>query len=181
MTGAPRQAFTWLGCAAWRGRLRWLGLVALLACEARVNSAAGSMSAEFGVLYGGQVQERDEIPIELDTTKQLQGFRVTRVPAPVQALEVRWELGRPGRGRRAPDSQGRKARPRQVQLGRAHFRPGEPVFEQVLAFSPDDPLGLWNIRVLVGDQVVIDRPFLVFDPIERARRQEAAAGTDAGW
>jgi hypothetical protein len=51
----------------------------------------------------------------------------------------------------------------------------------VLPFSPDDPLGLWNIRVLVGDQVVIDRPFVVYDAIERARRREAAADTDAGW
>jgi hypothetical protein len=166
-------------------RLAWTGFVALAglaACEARGNAAPHSgVRAEFGIFYGGQVQERDEIPFELDAAKQRQGFRLIASLPPKQALEVHWELGRAGRGRRVPDSQGRKARARQVQLGRAHFRPGEPVFEQVLPFAPDDPMGLWNIRVLVGDQVVIDRPFVVFDPVERSRRREAAADSDAGW
>jgi hypothetical protein len=93
---------------------------------------------------------------------------------------VRWELGKPGQGRRVSDSQGRRARPRPVQLGRAHFRSGEPVFEQALAFAPDDPLGLWNIRVLVGDRVVLERPFVVYDPVERARREKAAVEADGG-
>jgi hypothetical protein len=163
-------------------RLGLCAVLALAACEARGNAAShASVSAEFGILYGGQVQERDELPFELDAAKQRQGFRLVQSPPPAQPLEVRWELGRPGRGRRVADSQGRRARPRQVQLGRAHFRPGEAVFEQVLPFEPDDPLGLWNIRVLIGDLVVIDRPFVVFDPNERARLREAAAESDAGW
>jgi hypothetical protein len=163
-------------------RRRWVGLLALAACEAGANNAeVAGVHAQFGVFYGGQVQERDEIPLALDPAKQRQGFRITESPPPIEPLEVRWELGKPGRGRRVADSQGRKARPRYVQLGRAHFRPGEAVFEQAISFAPDDPLGLWNIRVLVGDDVVIDRPFLVFDPIERARQQEAADDADAGW
>jgi hypothetical protein len=163
-------------------RFAWLGLLALGACDARGEGASrGGVSAEFGIFYGGQVQELDEIPFELDAAKQRQGFRLTVSPPPPRALEVRWEVGKPGRGRRVSDGQGRKARPRPVQPGRAHFRPGEPVFEQVLAFGPDDPLGLWNIRVVVDDHVVIDRPFVVFDAASRARRREAAADSDAGW
>jgi hypothetical protein len=163
-------------------RLTRLAVLVLAACDASPNSAEeAGLHAQFGIFYGGQVQERDEIPLSLDPAKQRQGFRVTESPPPVEPLEVRWELGKPGRGRRVADSQGRKARPRYVQLGRAHFRPGEGVFEQAISFAPDDPLGLWNIRVLVGDAVVIDRPFLVFDPIERARQQEAAEDGDAGW
>ena len=157
-----------------------LGL-GLLACEARRGAAAQTTGAEFGILYGGQVQEREQIPFELDASRQRLGFRLTQSPPAARALEVRWELGKPGKGRRQADSQGRKARPRQVQLGRSHFRPGEAVFEQVLPFAPDDPLGLWNIRVLVDDRVVLDRPFLVFDPIEHARRRAAAEQSDAGW
>jgi hypothetical protein len=156
--------------------------VVLAACQARGNGASdGRVRAEFGIFYGGQVQQTDQIPFELDAARPRHGFRLTESPAPAQPLAVHWELGSPGRGQRVRDSQGRKARPRQVQLGRAHFRPGEAVFEQVLPFAPDDPLGLWNIRVLIGGQLVIDRPFLVFDPIERARRQEASADSDAGW
>jgi hypothetical protein len=159
-----------------------LGLLAVAACDARSDAAArDGVSAEFGIFYGGQVQELDEIPFELDAAKQRQGFRLTVRPAPAGALEVRWEVGRPGRGRRVRDSQGRDARPRAVEVGRAHFRPGEPVFEQVLPFAPDDPLGLWNMRVLIDDQVVMDRPFVVFDAASRARRREAAADSDAGW
>jgi hypothetical protein len=164
----------------WRGATALLGL-GLVACEAQGGVAQQALRAEFGILYGGQVQQRDEIPFELDSARQRQGFRLTQSPPATRALEVHWELGRPGKGRRQADSRGRKARPRQVQLGRSHFRPGEALFEQVLPFSPDDPLGLWNIRVLVDDRVVIDRPFVVFDPVERARRREAAEQSDAGW
>ena len=159
---------------------RGLGLALLCACTAPSDLTAPGISAEFGVLYGGQVQERDEIPFSLDTARQRQGFRLTHTPAPAQPLEVRWELGKPGQGRRTPDSQGRRARPRAVQLGRAHFRAGEPVFEQALPFAPDDPLGLWNLRVLVGDRVVLERPFVVYDAVERARRELAASEADAG-
>jgi hypothetical protein len=160
-----------------------LGLLASLSsagCEATGVSHPRAVRAEFGVLYGGQVQEREELPFELDPSRQRIGFRVTLTPAPVDALEVRWELGRPGTGRRVADSRGRKARPRQVQLGRAHFRAGETTFEQPLAFSPGDPLGLWNIRVQLGSEVVIDRSFLVYDAVERARRSEALEHSDAG-
>lgn len=164
-----------------RHALSGLVLLLLAACEAPSAAAPGrGESFEFGVFYGGQVQEREEIPLELDTARQRQGFRLTLSPAPTTPLEVRWELGRPGAGRRVADSQGRKARPRKVQLGRAHFRPGERVLEQLIAFSPGDPVGLWNIRVLVADRVVIDRPFLVYDAADRARRREASEGPDAG-
>jgi hypothetical protein len=159
--------------------LALLGPLTLAACEAQ--SAAATVShAEFGVFYGGQVQEREEIPFELDTARQRVGFRLTLSPPPREALEVRWALGSPGVGRRISDPHGRKARPRQVQMGRAHFRPGEAVFEQLTPLAPGDPLGLWNIRVQLGEQVVLDRPFLVYDAAERARRQRDLAGPDAG-
>lgn len=156
-------------------------LTGLAACTAPESATAPGIRAEFGIFYGGQVQERDDIPLSLDATRQRQGFRLTHTPPPAEPLEVRWELGKPGQGRRAPDSQGRRARPRPVQLGRAHFRAGEAVFEQALPFAPDDPLGLWNLRVLAGDQVVLERPFVVYDPVERARREQAAADLDGGF
>lgn len=151
------------------------------ACEAPSATARSAGERfEFGVFYGGQIQERDHIPFELDGSRQRLGFRLTVSPPPEAPVEVRWELGRPGTGRRVADAQGRKARPRKMQSGRAHFRPGEPVFEQHVAFSPGDPLGLWNMRVVLGERVVIDRAFLVYDPAERARRDQSAASTDAG-
>ena len=114
-----------------RGSLGWGGAllaVGLSGCEARGAAPPVALEAAFGVFYGGQVQQRDEIPLSLDANRQRQGFRLTLAPAPQTALEVVWELGRPGAGKRVADARGRKTRPREVQLGRAHFRPGEGVF-----------------------------------------------------
>lgn len=156
-------------------------LFVLVACEgSRGRTPKPAARAEFGIFYGGQVQQRDELPLELDPARQQQGFRLTLPEAPSTALEVRWELGKPGAGRRVTDSAGRKARSRPVQLGRDHFRPGEPVFEHRIAFAPGDPLGLWNVRVLLESEVVLERPFLVFDPAQRARQRAAMAEADAG-
>jgi hypothetical protein len=184
--GRAQRAEGWAGAGCWLRATRpgaalgWL-FVLLAACAAPSNPGAPGIHAEFGIFYGGQVQERDEIPLSLDAARQRQGFRLTHTPPPAEPLEVRWELGKPGQGRRVPDGQGRRTRPRAVQLGRAHFRAGEPLFEQTLPFASDDPLGLWNIRVLIGDRAVLERPFVVYDPVERERREKAAAEADGGF
>jgi hypothetical protein len=152
----------------------------LVACNGGRALTEPQLSAEFGIFYGGQVQERDELPLELDRTRQLQGFRLQLDPPPQRPLEVRWELGRPGVGRALLDSQGRRARPRKVELGQARWRPGERLFEQTLPFSPGDPLGLWNMRVLLDGQIVIERPFLVYDAAQRSQRLSLHADRDAG-
>jgi hypothetical protein len=176
----PRQLSRFL--SGLRGQIAQSLLLgsALVACNGGGALSEPRLSAEFGIFYGGQVQERDELPLELDRTRQLQGFRLQLDPAPQRPLEVRWELGRPGVGRALPDSQGRRARPRKVQLGQARWRPGEGLFEQTLPFSPGDPVGLWNMRVLLDGQVVIERPFLVYDAAQRSQRLSAHADRDAG-
>ena len=60
--------------------------------------------------------------------------------------------------------------------GKATIRAGLSRFDQVTPFEPGNPLGLWNARVVVGGELVIDRPFEVYDRAERVR----AASTDAG-
>jgi len=148
------------------------------ACDELRADSEPRVVGEFGVFYGGQVQERQEIPFELDRTRQVHGFRLELQPPPEHPLEVRWELGLPGSGRVVKDGQGRKARARRAQVGTARWRPGEAQFEQALAFSAGDPLGLWNMRVLVGSQVVIDRPFWVYDEARPGRPE--LESSDAG-
>lgn len=164
---------------------RWLGsfFVAwvLSGCFERPSRQGPDFSSEFGVFFGGQVQQRKEIPFELDATRQTQGFRVRLEPPPKDPVEVRWELALPGAGRPRRDSQGRLARPRKVLLGQARWRPNEPVFEQALPFTPGEPLGLWSIRVLVGSRVVLDRPFWVYDADERSRGAPLPFESDAGF
>jgi hypothetical protein len=148
-------------------------------CRARAEQSP-ALVAKFGIFFGGQVQERNELPLEADRTRQSQGIRIDMDPPPSEPLEVRWELSLPA-GKRTLDGQGRKAPGRRTRSGHVSMRPGEPRLEQVLPFAVDDPLGLWNIRVLVADRVVIDRPFVVYDAREREQaRALHEAAPDGG-
>jgi hypothetical protein len=154
-------------------------LVAALACAPTGHvENEPDVLAEFGIFYGGQIQHRQELPLELDGARQLQGFRLRRHASRDLGPTVRWELGKPGAGRPQKDGRGRKVTARRVQLGEARWPPGEAVFEQSLPFAPGDPPGLWNLRVQCGDRLVLDQPFLVYDPKQRER--ERAALGDAG-
>jgi len=116
------------------------------------------VSAEFGVFFGGQVQERQQIPLIVDHTHQLLGFRL-RFPAPLsRPMALSWEVDRP-----APKA-ARNAAQRAVQLFEGTVPVGSTQFDQRLDFAPGDPLGTWNIRVRVDGEIVIDRPFLVTPP-----------------
>jgi hypothetical protein len=151
----------------------WLLLMLVLtACNER--AAPGLVQrAQFGIFFGGQVQEREQIPFEASRAAQIQGFRL-EFRAPLDHdLAIEWEINRP----RASQKRERRtagAGERLVQLAQARARAGQTRFDQVLAFKPGDPLGVWNIRVLAGGQLVIDRRFLVYDKEERARAERDA-------
>jgi hypothetical protein len=132
--------------------------VLLLGCEQRERPGLIE-HASFGIFFGGQIQEREEIPFQLDRTKQRQGFRIDFHEPLAEAQPVRWEIDRPG-----PRGKGRK-----VVLGEATARAGQRAFEQELPFQPGDPVGTWNVRVTVGDLAAIDRPVLVYDTQARRR------------
>jgi hypothetical protein len=162
-------------------RPRWLVLLGLaLGCDARVVPAQDmAVRAEFGIFYGGQIQHRQELPLELDPARQVQGFRLRRTPPLEPELTVRWVLGKPGASRLQKDGRGRKAVARRSQLGEARWRTGEALFEQTLPFAPGDAPGLWNLRVQCGDRVVLEQSFVVFDPAQRQRALDML-GADAG-
>jgi hypothetical protein len=147
---------------------RWLWscvlVVVCFGCEKRGPEEGIVEHARYGIFFGGQIQEREEIPFSLDRTKQRQGFRVDfRQPLPA-TVAIKWEIDRPGlRGK------GRK-----VVLGEAHARAGATSFEQELPFQPGDPLGTWNVRVTIGNEAAIDRPVLVFDDHARKVAREEA-------
>lgn len=165
--------------ASWSGRAILLTMlwVSALGCDVRSDGQLPVDRAAFGVFYGGQVQRRDELPFQLDTGRQRQGFRIELAAPLDSATEVHWEISRPSRAASAsvaqPDG-------RVTEMRSATMAAGQTRFEQPLTFEPGDPLGLWNIRVVVGEQVLLDRPFWVYDAQARRSAQRAARLPDAG-
>jgi hypothetical protein len=84
---------------------------------------------------------------------------------------IEWQLTMPDR----PDPKRPKERGAKSTRGSGVIRAGERRFEQTIRFQPGDPLGLWNIRVVMKDKILIDRPFVVYDADQRARATRDAA------
>lgn len=117
---------------------------------------------QFGVLYGGQIQERDEIPLELDRTKIALGFRVDFAAPLSKPAALHWELTK-----RIRDSKGKVLTV--VELGDAAARVGADRFEENVLLSPTDAPGAWALTVNVDGARVIDRKFSLLAPGARAR------------
>jgi hypothetical protein len=137
-------------------------------------------SAKLGVFYGGQVEERAEVPFELDPGKQAQGFRLEFSEPLAADTDVEWRVDVPkadrDRKRRARTAGELATPPRTSLSGKDVARAGETTLDHLLTFHPGDPLGLWNVRVVVRGKVVIDRPIEVFDPTARKRLTPPDAG-----
>jgi hypothetical protein len=138
-------------------------------------------SAKLGVFYGGQVQERTDVPFELDPGKQAQGFRLEFSAPLAQDTEIEWRIDVPKADperKRRPRAAGELATPPRTSLsGKDVARAGETTLDHLLTFHPGDPLGLWNVRVVVRGKVVIDRPIEVYDPAARKRLAQPDAGS----
>jgi hypothetical protein len=162
-----------------RPKLATLAVAALIAACTPPPERPAIATAKFGVFFGGQIQERREIPFELDGAKQTQGFRVefgTKLPA---ATDVEWRIDRPTPPPRKTARRTAAAAepPKGPIVGKERVRAGEDRFEQALRFEPGDPLGLWNVRVITQGRVVLDRAFELFDPAARERGAVADGGT----
>ena len=79
-------------------RFTWCGVVLVVAVCGSCHEAprhATVRRAEFGLFFGGQVQQLTEIPLETDPAKQTLGFKVEFAAAVEQPLDLRWELNMP--------------------------------------------------------------------------------------
>ena len=115
--GSMSRAATRRGFASWvrrAGAWHWVGAGALLvllagaACRSVERSGSGepAITAEFGIFYGGQVQEREQIPFEL-TGRASSGFRLRRSAPPRRSTRIR--LGAGHARQRAPKSRQSRA------------------------------------------------------------------------
>jgi hypothetical protein len=164
-----------------------LSTLGVVACT-RSNPHQAQLTAEFGVYFGGQIQERRDIPFELDGTKQTHGFRVLFGDAPAETHEITWQLSPPRFvkskvGQATPSAGAPSAAPSVLPSaasdlsGSALLQPGQREFSRAWTFKPGDPLGVWNVRITVDRRVLVDRPFLVYDAHGRAQLNR---GIDAG-
>ena len=71
-----------------------LQLALACSCSCHREPTVEQEQAMFGVLFGGQVQQRTRIPFELDTSKQSVGFRIEVTPSD-RVRRVQWELTKP--------------------------------------------------------------------------------------
>ncbi|MCC6903820.1 MAG: hypothetical protein IT377_32935 [Polyangiaceae bacterium] len=142
-----------------RALLVGLALASAAACDRPAAPQGPVARAELGVFFGGQVQERKEIPFTLDRNRQTQGFRLTFHQPLARPAEIRWEIDRPG-----PRGRGRA-----VELGESQARVGMTVLDRELSMKPGDPLGTWKIRVFVDGEVALDRSVVIYDAAARTR------------
>lgn len=123
--------------------------------------------AAFGVFFGGQIQDRKELPFELDQTKQSVGIRIDFRAPLARSVPVTWEIARPI----AKSKKGDMASDRVVEVGDAAARVGEARLDVPLSLRQGQGLGAWHVRVKVDGRQVIDRDVLVFDPRDRRERE----------
>ena len=148
-----------------------LGLLSL-SCRGPGDQDPLVERAAFGVFFGGQIQDRQELPFELDPTKQRSGIRIEFRAPLTRPVNVGWEIARPARAHADKSSAATDAI---VEVGDARARPGESRLDVPLLLRPGQVLGTWHVRVKVDGRVAIDRDVLVFDPRER-RERDADAG-----
>ncbi len=132
----------------------WL-CAALMLVACRRDTKSPVREAEFGVFFGGQVQELKTIGKQLDPARQRHGFRITFAAPLERSVKVSWEISLP-----VTD----KSLPRAALVGETLAKVGETQLDVPFTFRPSDPLGEWHARVFVDGRAVIERDFSVVAP-----------------
>jgi hypothetical protein len=135
-----------------------LALLACAACRARSDDPELDR-VEFGVLFGGDIQDRAEIPLQHDAAQQELALRVTFRKEQTRERVVSFELERPT-AQRAPDGGISYA----AQLGEIRALPGERRAEAKLGFRRGDLPGPWRLLVRLDGRQVLERRFTVVEP-----------------
>lgn len=142
-----------------------VGIAGIVAVRAARDDAARALPrAEFGVLFGGDVQDRERITLELDPDQQELGLRVI-FPEPVrESTRVDWEVEKPSNVRALDGGLARSA-----ELGKIEVPPGERRADSKFAFRKGDLPGSWRVRVSVDGETILNRGFEVVLPEDKRR------------
>ena len=151
--------------------MRGLGYVvalSLLGCQGKPERDPLLERAAFGVFFGGQIQDRKELPFELDTTKQSCGIRLDFREPLTHSARVSWEIARPASEKASRADAGAD---RVTEVGEASGRIGEKRLDVPVLLRQGQVLGNWHVRVKLDERTVLDRDVLVFDARERRARE----------
>lgn len=140
----------------------------LVACQSKPVPDPLVERAAFGVFFGGQIQDRKELPFELDRTKQSCGIRIDFRAPLSRAVPVGWEIARPLSEKASKTDAGVD---RVTEVGEVSARVGEQRLDVPVLLRQGQVLGSWHVRVKVGGRMVIDRDVRVFDPRELHSRE----------
>lgn len=143
----------------------------LSGCPAKSDPDPLVERAAFGVFFGGQIQDRKELPFELDPAKQRVGFRIDFRAPLTRAVPVSWEIARPLNAHAAHSDAGAD---RVTEVGQASARVGETELDIPISLRQGQVIGAWHLRVQVDARVVLDRDVTVFDQRERLDRERDA-------
>jgi len=152
-----------LGCAV---------ALSLLACQSKPDPDPLVERAAFGVFFGGQIQDRRDLPFELDPAKQSVGIRIDFREPLARPVRLGWEIARP---LSAKATKGDASVDQVTEVGETAARVGERRLDVPVLLRQGQVLGSWHVRVKVDERTVIDRDVRVFDPRE-LRAREADGG-----
>jgi len=107
-----------------------------------------------GIFYGGQIQNRLEWPLILDTTRQTQGFRIEFASPLTKPARVHWDVTRPKLRHKRRETSHDETGPSSFD---ATIPSGSERFDQVIAFEDTDRVGDWKLTVSVDGATVWDR------------------------
>jgi hypothetical protein len=152
----------------------WVLALCLLGCHSKPEPEPDPLveRAAFGVFFGGQIQDRKELPFELDPAKQSTGIRIDFRAPLARSVVVNWEIARPLSEKSSKAGAGAE---RVTEVGQAAARVGQRRLDIPVLLRQGQVLGSWHVRVKVDERVVIERDVLVFDSRE-LRPREVDAG-----
>ncbi|MFC1642121.1 hypothetical protein ACFL5O_05450 [Myxococcota bacterium] len=138
-------------------------LIGFAACRSSEHPQGPVKRAQFGVLYGGEIQERQHIPFDLDRTRLTLLLRLDFYRPLEREVRVSWRVGMPGTSKGVRDTRGRPGAGRLVRVNQVVVPVDRLRLDQVIRFEPGDPLGTWRICAQVDGVKVLDRSFVVHE------------------
>jgi hypothetical protein len=116
------------------------------------------VSAQAGIFFGGQIQNRTDWPLVLDQARQTQGFRLTFAHVLREPTHVAWNVVRPAA---ATGKHGSLHHEPAASSFDVTIPAGTERFDQLIPFADGDRPGEWRLQVAVNGVSVLSKSIRV--------------------